>query len=166
MDPPSTLRWDIVIPHMPIYSRVANENFTLEIAPTEDCEAEGAVCTLDGRKLSNRAYAVVKGPANTTGEPRRSPRCPSATGAMRSASGLSFNAEFPVDAETVRNAFTITGGSVTAATQVEDGNDRQWDVTVQPVARQAATIALVPKASCEAEGALCNGRPDTFSRSV
>ena len=165
VDPPSTLRWDIVIPHMPIYSRVANENFTLEIAPTEDCEAEGAVCTLDGRKLSNRAYAVVKGPANTTVTASFS-LVPERHRGDAFSFRLSFNAEFPVDAETVRNAFTITGGSVTAATQVEDGNDRQWDVTVQPVARQAVTIALVPKASCEAEGALCNAAGNILSERV
>ena len=165
VDPPSTLRWDIEIPHMPIYSGVANENFTLEIAPTEDCEAEGAVCTLDGRKLSNRAYAVVKGPANTTVAASFS-SVPERHRGDAFSFRLSFNAAFPVDAETVRNAFTVTGGSVTAATQVDDGNDRQWDVTVQPVARQAVTIALVPKASCEAEGALCNAAGNILSEAV
>ena len=165
VDPPSTLRWDIVIPHMPIYSRVANENFTLEIAPTQDCEAEGAVCTLDGRKLSNRAYAVVKGPAHTTVTASFS-SMPERHRGDAFSFRLSFNAEFPVSAETVRKAFTVSGGTVTAATQVEDGNDRQWDVTVQPVARQAATIALVPKESCEAEGALCNAAGNILSEAV
>ena len=35
---------------------------SISLGPTPDCDAAGAVCTTDGRSLSNNIHAVVKGP--------------------------------------------------------------------------------------------------------
>ena len=41
----------------------AYEDFTIALGPTRDCADKDAVCTKDGRKLSNRITAVVRGPS-------------------------------------------------------------------------------------------------------
>ena len=42
---------------------VANASVTVVLPVTEDCESDGAVCTRDGTKLSNRSELTVPGPA-------------------------------------------------------------------------------------------------------
>ncbi len=82
--------------------------------------------------------------------------------------GLRFSEEFPVSAATLRgSAFTVTNGSVTAVAQTEDGRNRDWQITVTPASsRDAVTIALTPKASCETEGAICTADGRSISQAV
>ena len=42
---------------------IANADVTVVLPVTEDCESDGAVCTRDGTKLSNRSELTVPGPA-------------------------------------------------------------------------------------------------------
>ena len=39
-----------------------NDAITITLPPTTDCDADGAICTYDGRKLSNRLVFTVSGP--------------------------------------------------------------------------------------------------------
>ena len=41
--------------------------------------------------------------------------------------------------------------------QAESGKNRHWDITVTPSSAEAVSIALAPKESCGAEGAICTG---------
>ena len=70
---------------------------------------------------------------------------------------LEFSEAVAVSAEALRDhAFTVTGGAVTAAEQVSPASSRSWVITVSPAsATEAVTVALVPKASCDDEGAIC-----------
>ena len=70
---------------------------------------------------------------------------------------LEFSEEVAVSAETLRDhAFTVTGGSVTAAEKLVAESNRNWAITVTPAsAAEAVTVALAPRESCEDEGALC-----------
>ena len=70
---------------------------------------------------------------------------------------LAFSEEFPVDADTVRGALTVTGGSITTVAQSESGQNRNWQITVQPTSQETAvTLSLVPQESCTDAGAICN----------
>ncbi len=62
LDPPSGKRWGVVVERRKSDAEYATEDFTITINPTENCNDEGAVCTEDGRKLSNRLFARIKGP--------------------------------------------------------------------------------------------------------
>ena len=160
LDPSSARRWEVIIPVMEsssVYNDVAHEDFTLEIKPTENCDDAGAVCTEEGLKMSNHVSARVKGPANTSVTASFS-GMPEVHRGDAFDFQLSFNAAFPVDAETLLSAFSLTGGSVSAASEVEEGDSQHWNITVQPTQgwQQAMTITLSAKESCEAEGALCN----------
>ena len=69
---------------------------------------------------------------------------------------LAFSEEFPVEADTVRGALAVTGGSITTVAQSESGKNRNWQITVTPTDRPTAvTLALVPKESCTDAGAIC-----------
>ena len=56
MDKPSNIRWLITV------EPNGNGDVTIELPATTDCNAEGAICTADGRKLSNRLEVTVSGP--------------------------------------------------------------------------------------------------------
>ena len=55
LDPPSNTKWQIKI------RPTSNGDVTIVLPITEDCTADGAVCTGD-RKLSNRLEIIVSGP--------------------------------------------------------------------------------------------------------
>ena len=70
---------------------------------------------------------------------------------------LAFSEEFPVTEEAIRAGLTVTGGAPGAVAQAESGKNRRWDITVTPSVAEAVSIALTPKESCGAEGAICTG---------
>ena len=56
VEQPSNILWRITVqPH-------ANGNVTIVLPVTNDCDDQGAICTGDGRKLSNRLEFTVAGP--------------------------------------------------------------------------------------------------------
>ena len=57
LDPPSNTKWQIKI------RPTSNGDVTIVLPITEDCTADGAVCTGD-RKLSNRLEIIVSGPTS------------------------------------------------------------------------------------------------------
>ena len=56
MDKPSNIRWLITV------RPDSNGDVTLVLPVTEDCATQGAICTEDGRPLSNRLEMTVTGP--------------------------------------------------------------------------------------------------------
>ena len=56
LDKPSNIRWLITV------EPDSNGDVTIVLPETTDCDADGAVCTADGRKLSNRLELTVSGP--------------------------------------------------------------------------------------------------------
>ena len=56
MDKPSNIRWLITV------GPDGDGDVTIELPATTDCNAEGAICAADGRKLSNSLSVSVSGP--------------------------------------------------------------------------------------------------------
>ena len=56
VDKPSSILWRLTV------QPDSNGDVTIILPATDDCEAEGAICTGDGRKLSNRLELTVTGP--------------------------------------------------------------------------------------------------------
>ena len=56
MDRPSNIRWLITV------EPDSNGDVTIVLPITEDCGAQGAICTGDGRRLSNELALAVSGP--------------------------------------------------------------------------------------------------------
>ena len=61
-DRPSNIPWRITVkPH-------GAGDVTIELPATTDCDAQGAICTADGRMLSNRLEFTVSGPSGKSGK--------------------------------------------------------------------------------------------------
>ena len=56
LERPGNIRWEITV------RPSSDAAVTIVLPITEDCEAEGAICTWDGRMLSNRVEVTVNGP--------------------------------------------------------------------------------------------------------
>ena len=56
LDPPSNRRWEVT------YQPVSNAAITVALGPTLACTDDGAVCTENGRRLSNTISTVIQGP--------------------------------------------------------------------------------------------------------
>ena len=56
LDKPSNIRWLITV------EPDSNGDVTVVLPETEDCDDQGAICTADGRKLSNSLIITVSGP--------------------------------------------------------------------------------------------------------
>ena len=57
LDKPSNVRWRVTV------QPGANGDVTIVLPATTDCDAQGAICTGDGRKLSSRLELTVPGPS-------------------------------------------------------------------------------------------------------
>ena len=69
---------------------------------------------------------------------------------------LAFSEALPVDADTVRTALAVTGGTMTTVAPADAPNNRDWLITVQPLsASTALTLTLTPTASCTDAAAIC-----------
>ena len=55
-DKPSNITWLITV------KPASTGDVTIELPATTDCDAQGAICTGDGRKLSNSLNFTVSGP--------------------------------------------------------------------------------------------------------
>ena len=60
LDETSRRRWQIKVRFMGAFVDRATRDLTIELGPTRDCADEGALCTGDGRKLSNRISTRVR----------------------------------------------------------------------------------------------------------
>ena len=60
LDETSRRRWQIKVRFMGGFVDWATRDLTIELGPTRDCADEGALCTGDGRKLSNRISTRVR----------------------------------------------------------------------------------------------------------
>ena len=56
LSPPSNIGWEIVV------KPDSNGDVTVELPVTEDCDAQGAICTEDKRMLSSPLEFIVSGP--------------------------------------------------------------------------------------------------------
>ena len=58
LEPGKNVRWEITV------RPDSSGNVTIVLPITEDCDAQGAICTRDGRMLSGRVEFTVNGPGS------------------------------------------------------------------------------------------------------
>ena len=101
------IRWEISV------SPDSNADVTVELPATEDCDAQGAICTEDGTMLSSPLEFTVKGPPLTASF-ESVPTSHNGSGEFRFR--IAFSEEFSLSYKTLRDhAFTVEGGKVTGA---------------------------------------------------
>ena len=142
-------RWEISV------SPDSNANVTVELPATEDCEAQGAICTDDGRALSSPLEFTVKGPPLTASF-ESVPTSHTGSGEFRFRIAFSEAPKSGFSYTTMRDhAFTVTGGSVTGARRLVSGKNLRWEIVVSPDSNGDVTITLPATTDCDAQGAIC-----------
>ena len=148
----SNLGWKITIE-----PEAANAVVSIVLPPTTDCEAAGAICTEDGRPLSNELTAIVPGLLTA-----RFAALPAAHDGSEFTFELHFSEEIPIRFKTLRDTtLDVTGGVATRAQRLQAGSNLGWKITIEPDSDAEVSIVLPPTADCEAAGAICtkDGRP-------
>ena len=143
------IKWEISI------TPDSNADVTVELPATEDCDAQGAICTADGTMLSSPLKFAVKGPPLTASS-ESVPTSHNGSGEFRIRIALSEAPKTGFSYTTMRaHAFTVTGGSVTGARRLVSGKNLRWEIVVSPDSNGDVTITLPATTDCDAQGAIC-----------
>ena len=139
-----------------------NDLWEIEIAPsshaellvvlpvTTDCEVAGAVCTADGRPLSNRLEAAIPGPAPLTARFASLPSSHAGEGTV--VLRVEFSEPVGTGYAALRDAaFTVTNGAVRAARRV-DGRSDLWEIEIAPSSDAELLVVLPVTTDCEVGG--------------
>ena len=159
------VRWEITV------DPSGDADVSVSLPVTTDCDSQGAICTGDGRRLSNGLALLVPAPDSdpTPPTPDLTPTLLTArtAGAPAQHDGAAFTfelhfSETPADGfsyKTLRDhAFTVTGGEVVKARRLETGENREWEITVDPDDSDGLVSVVLPATEdCEATGAICTG---------
>ena len=153
------IRWEISV------SPDSSADVTVELPATEDCGAQGAICTADGTMLSSPLKFTGKGPPLTAS-------FESVPTSHNGSDNFKFRITFSEELETnfsyktLRDhAFTVEGGTVAGARRLVSGSNIRWEVTVEPDSNGDVTITLPATTDCDAQGAICaDGDKELSSR--
>ena len=143
------IRWEISV------SPDSNADVTVELPATEDCEAQGAICTEDGTMLSSPLKFTVKGPPLTASF-ESAPTSHNGSDSFRIRIAFSEAPKSGFSYTTMRDhAFTVEGGTVTGARRLVSGKNLRWEIVVSPDSNGDVTITLPATTDCDAQGAIC-----------
>ena len=137
---------------------------TVELAAAASCADTGALCTADGRALSNAIATTVAGPPPLTAAFVSVPA--EHDGETEFWLELSFNAAVVQGSKQhIRALLGVSGGSVTKLRRKDDRLDH-WRVRVEPSSHEAVTVTLSPSPACGATGAVCTQDGRTFTTAL
>ena len=127
---------------------------TVTLAAGAACGTPAAVCTSDGRALSNSISTTVAGPAAPlTAAFEAMPEAHDGQSLFRFR--VAFSEDIGISYRSLhRHAFTVTGGRVTGGRRV-DGRRDLFEITVRPDSVGDLTIALAAGRECGVSGAIC-----------
>ena len=130
---------------------------TVSLDAGRPCGEPGAICTADGRSLSEGISTTVEGPdtgpAGLTAAFEGMPQAHDGEGGFRFR--VAFSENIGIGFRSLReDAFTVTGGRVTGGRRV-DGRRDLFEMTVRPDGDGDVTIALPAGRECGVSGAIC-----------
>ena len=131
------------------------EDLTMRIDAGRPCDEAGAICTADGRSLSEGIATTLEGPdpVALTAEFQGVPEAHDGEDAFRFR--VAFSEDIGIGFRSMRDdSFTVSGGEVTGARRVDGRNDL-WEITVAPSSDEAVTITLPGGRECAVSGAIC-----------
>ena len=142
------------------------DEVTLILPATGDCEAEGAVCTAAGKKLSTALSITVSGPGETTPLTATLTDVPGEhDGAQGFTLRVAFSEAITSAQRDVREfAFNVTGGTVTKAKRIGRRSDL-WKIWVAPSGHEDVSVTLPGGRQCAAAGAVCTADGRRLSNS-
>ena len=164
LEAPSNRRWAVTV------EPGGDGEISIALPPTTDCEAEGALCTADGRMLANGRATLVPGPqAAPAPEPEAdlTVRFESVPDTHDGESPVVFRLAFSEEPasdysyKTMRDrTLNVWQGArlqVREAKRLSPPSNRRWQVTVEPASKADITVGLGPTFDCADNGAVCTG---------
>ena len=142
-------RWKITV------EPAGSDDVTISTPVRTDCTRFDTACTADGRMLLLVPDPVTVSPgppltADLSGLPR------TYDGRSEFTFELAFSIPPDLEASEVPGIFTVTGGTVTGARQLDPpGDATRWEVTVEPDGNAGVSIELPATTDCADEGAVC-----------
>ncbi len=127
-------------------TRGSNQSWEIEVRPSARETVAislpvGAVESSDGRSLNAAVLATVLPQPLLTASFQDVPVSHDGENTFTFSLQFSENVE-GLSHETLRDAFEIDGGSVTAAQRTTSGNNQSWEITVEPDGNGAVSISL------------------------
>ena len=141
----------------------------LVLAAGRACNATGAICTADGKQLSQAVTFTV--PSDQTEPLPAAELTAQARSVPDSHNGNPFSFELRFSKEpslsyvTVRDtAFEVTGATVTSAWRNTPGSDSSWTILVTPSSASSdVVLVLAGGRACGSEGAICTANGQQLS---
>ena len=147
----SNIGWEITV------DPDSNGDVKITLPVTEDCDAQGAICTEDGTMLSSPLTITVKGPPLTASF-ESVPMSHNGSDNFKFRIAFSEELETGFSYKTLRNhVFTVEGGTVVGARRLVSGSNIGWEVSVRPDPNGDVKITLPATTDCDAQGAICAG---------
>ena len=133
----------------------SDDDLTMRIDAGRSCDEPGAICTEDGRSLSEGIATTVEGPDPV-------PLTAAFEGLPEAHDGedtfhfrVAFSEDIGIGFRTMRDeSFTVDGGEVTKARRVDRRHDL-WQITVAPDGDGEVTVTLAAGRACADSGAIC-----------
>ena len=148
------IRWEVTV------EPDSNADVTVELSATEDCDAQGAICTADGTMLSIPLKFTVEGPPLTASF-ESVPTSHNGSDNFKFRIAFSEELETNFSYETLKDhVFTVTGGTVAGARRLVSGSNIRWEMTVSPDSNSDVTVKLPVTTDCGVQGAICTSRHD------
>ena len=135
------------------------EDLTIAIAANRDCATDiHAICTQDGRSVSNAVQLVLPGPGAHTAITASFYDVPvSHDGSTDFDLDVRFSQNPAVGFEAMRQSvFTVSGGTLTSATRNVQGSNQDWNIDIDPTSPADVTVVLQRRDACSAVGAICS----------
>ena len=156
--PPSNQSWYIDV------EPDSNANVVLVLAAGRACDITGAICTADGRRLSNRLDLRVAGssPGQLTAWVERVPE--RHDGTSRFTFELHFSEEASLSYVALRDsAFEVTAGTVVTARRQSPPSNQSWYIDVEPDSNANVVLVLAADRACDTTGAICTAGGERLS---
>ena len=130
---------------------------TVSLEAWRPCDETGAICTADGRVLSQGISTTVRGPGGAppplTASFESMPEAHDGESAFRFR--VAFSENIGISYRSLReDAFEVSGGRVTRGARVDDRRDL-FEMTVEPDGDGEVTVTLPAGRECTVSGAIC-----------
>ena len=150
----------------------SREELSIALAPATECAADGAVCTADGRALSNGAAHIVSGPGPGTGPAPLTAAFPESVYASAQHTGPSDRPQVVVAFSAPVAAFgadtpsvSATGASVDGVQRLDkEGLEHAYVFFLTPEGHQAIVFRLHANRACT-DGGICTADRRLLSNS-
>ena len=133
------------------------QDVTVALEAGASCADAGAVCTPDGRTLSRREEARVKGPASIPLKAKWRSGAATHDGSTPFELGVTFSWPVTTTRKAVRtHGLRVANGEVLNVSRVRN-LDTKWTFQILPLSNATVTVELPKTSDCAAAGAVCTG---------